>query len=73
MNRNRGIPPLWFAALVSVVGIIGMRLLYGAFTKGWVVMGLIGAVLLTAAVIVVGTPLAYAQYVRREAKNKRRK
>ena len=70
MKRQRiAIPPLWFAILVTLIGIVGMRLVYGALLgTGSLPSGIIGAVLLALALFVVGTPLAYARYLRKEVK-----
>lgn len=66
------LPPVWLAALLSVVGIFGMNLLYTSITHGGLVKGIIGGILLVLATVAVGTPLAFARLLRKESHEKRK-
>ncbi|MCF8564264.1 hypothetical protein LLE49_05845 [Alicyclobacillus tolerans] len=71
MNRRpRYLPPVWLALIVSLAGIYGMKLVYLSLTQGGWVRGLLGAVLLVASVVFVGTPLAIARYLRKQMREK---
>lgn len=65
------IPPIWMAIALSVAGIIGMRFVYASITgHSSLLQTIVGIVLLVAALITVGTPLAYSMYLRRELKER---
>ena len=71
MNRRpRYLPPIWLSLIVSLAGIYGMKLVYLSLTQGGWVRGLLGAVLLVASVVFVGTPLAFARYLRKQMREK---
>lgn len=65
-------PPIWAAVLLSIVGIVGMNLVYTSILDGGLTRGIIGGVLLVIAVVAVGTPLAFAQMVRKEFRETRK-
>ena len=62
---------MWLALLISLLGIYGMNLVYLSLTQGGLVRGLIGAVLLAFAVVVVGTPLAMERYLRKQMQSRK--
>lgn len=65
------IPPVWLTVIMLVSGIFGMDLVYHAFTNGTWLYGLLGLSLLLLAVLVLGTPLAYAFVLRKAISHKR--
>ncbi|MHB1627471.1 MAG: hypothetical protein ACYCVB_03700 [Bacilli bacterium] len=71
-DRPRFLPPLWLVLLVTVMGIYGTGLVYDALVGhvGWG-EGLVGIAVMLLAVLVLGTPLAMARYVRIRAKRAR--
>lgn len=66
-KRQIFLPPIWLAVLLSIVGIAGMNLLYQSITDGGFTRGIIGGVLLVITIVLVGTPLAFARTLRKEA------
>lgn len=66
-------PPIWLALLISLLGIYGMNLVYLSLTAGGWLRGVIGAVLLSVAVVLVGTPLAVARYIRKQQRDQSRR
>jgi hypothetical protein len=66
------LPPVWLVVLLSVVGIVGMNLFYTSLTNGGFIKGIIGGSLLFIATVVLGTPLAFAQQLRRQSRDKRK-
>ncbi|QSO51824.1 hypothetical protein JZ785_24105 [Alicyclobacillus curvatus] len=60
------VPPMWLALSLSVVGIVGMNLVYQSLIHGGLWSGLIGGLLLAIAVVTVGTPLAFARMQRKK-------
>ncbi|RIV24379.1 hypothetical protein D2Q93_07065 [Alicyclobacillaceae bacterium I2511] len=71
-RRRYGIPPLWFTLLAMGLGIYGTSLLYqGLLGEDWA-SALIGFAIMAAAVLLLGTPLAFARYLRWHAQQSRR-
>lgn len=71
MNRKpRLFPPIWLALLISCFGIYGMNLVYRSLTQGGLARALIGAALLSVAVVLVGTPLALERYLRKQMRDR---
>lgn len=65
------VPQMWVVILFTFVGIYAMNLVYKAIVNGAWRGGLVGAVLLAAAVYVAGTPLAASMWSHRAKKAKR--
>ena len=64
-RRQRfGIPPLWFTLSATVLGIYGTGMLFRAVVGGNWSSALIGFAIMAAAVLLLGTPLAFARYLR---------
>lgn len=59
------IPPIWLLIIMLGAGTFGSDLVYHALTNGTWLFGLLGLSLLLLAVLVLGTPLAYARYLRK--------
>lgn len=70
--RKIFLPPIWLAVVLSFLGIFGMNLVYESFTKGGLLEGVIGAILLVVSVVAVGTPLAMARMIRKEHRDRQK-
>lgn len=66
------LPPVWLVVLLSIVGIVGMNLIYTSLTNGGFIKGIIGGILLFIATVVLGTPLAFAQKLRKQFRENRK-
>jgi hypothetical protein len=68
-KRPSYLPPLWVVIIGMGAGIYGTSQVYDALTGAapWS-DGLIGAAVMLLAVLVLGTPLALARIVRKEAR-----
>lgn len=62
------LPALWATLLVTAAGVYGTNLVYQSVLNGGIVRGLMGGLLLATAMLVVGTPFAFAQMVRKDAR-----
>ena len=71
-ERPKFLPPIWLVLVVTVIGVYGTWIIYRALIGhiGWG-EGLIGVGVMLLAVLVLGTPLAMARYVRKRAKRAR--
>lgn len=71
-ERPKFLPPIWLVLMVTVIGVYGTGIIYRALIGhiGWG-EGLIGVGVMLLAVLVLGTPLAMARYVRTRAKRAR--
>ncbi len=71
-DRPKFLPPIWLVLLVTVLGVYGTGLVYDALIghTGWG-EGLVGVAVMLLAVLVLGTPLAMARYVRIRARRAR--
>lgn len=65
------IPPMWLMVVLTGVGIVGTRLVYGAIMNGTWQWGIAGALMMTAAMVMLGTPLAYATVLKKAARQNR--
>ncbi len=68
--RRALVPQMWVVLLFTGVGIYATNLVYKAIVDGAWRGGLIGAVLLAAAVYVAGMPLAASMWTHRARKGK---
>lgn len=70
-RQSMFLPPLWLALILSLVGIVGMNLVYESLSHGGLFKGLIGGFLLAIGVVTVGTPLAFARIQRKKFRQAR--
>ncbi|WDL95537.1 hypothetical protein [Alicyclobacillus sp. ALC3] len=68
--RRALLPQRWVVLLFTCVGIYATNLVYKALVNGAWRGGIVGAVLLAAAVYVVGMPLAASMWTHRARKGK---
>ena len=68
-ERPKFLPPIWLVLVVTGIGVYGTGIIYRALIGhiGWG-EGLIRVGVMLLAVLVLGTPLAMARYVRKRAK-----
>lgn len=66
------IPPMWLTLVLTGVGIYGTGTLYKGLISHSVPLILLGLSVVLLTTLAVGTPLAYAQNLRREALRRRR-
>lgn len=59
---------MWLTLIITCAGIYGMNLVYRSITDGGLVEGIVGGILLGLCVYAIGTPLALAYLLKRQAK-----
>lgn len=65
------LPPIWFVMVMMIFGVYGTSLLYDMLVHHLSLsIGLLGLSLLSLSVLLLGTPLAMARYLRKAAKNR---
>lgn len=68
--RRALVPQMWVVLLFTGIGIYATNLVYKAVVDGAWRGGLVGAILLAAAVYVAGMPLAASMWTHRARKGK---